>query len=223
MMQRAVLWDMDGVLVEDGEWHYRAWYETLSAAGIPFDRRTFQQTFGMNNAGILEFLLGHRPPADFIQEISERKEARFRDLIRGQVRLASGAREWLERLAGEGFLQAVASSAPQANLEALLAETQAAAFFAAVVSGAGMPGKPDPAVFLEAARRLGVPPACCVVVEDSVAGVVAARRAGMRCLALTTTNPRSALGEADIVVDSLTELCLNDFLGHATPAGRKNA
>lgn len=210
----AALWDMDGVLVEDGEQHYLAWRETLAEVGIILDRRTFQQTFGMNNAGILEFLFGRTPPADFVREISDRKEERFRNLIRGQVQLAPGARVWLERLQAEGFLQAVASSAPQANLEALLTELHVGSFFAAVVSGAEMPGKPDPAVFLEAARRLGVPPARCVVIEDSVAGVEAAKRAGMRCLALTTTNPRSALSQADVIVDSLNQLTLADFLGN---------
>lgn len=215
MTTRAVLWDMDGVLVEDGEQHYLAWRETLAEVGIILDRQTFQRTFGMNNAGILELLLGHTPPADVVQEISERKEERFRNLIRGQVRLAPGARVWLERLQAEGFLQAIASSAPQANLEVLVKELEVGSFFAAVVSGAEIPGKPNPAVFLEAARRLGVPPAGCVVIEDSVAGVEAAKRAGMRCLALTTTNPRSALRQANVVVDSLEQLTLADFLGNS--------
>lgn len=220
MAVRAVLWDMDGVLVDDGEQHYLAWRETLAEAGIALDRPTFRRTFGMNNAGILEFLLGYTPPTDFVQAISARKEERFRSLIRGKVELAPGARAWLERLQAEGFVQAIASSAPQANLEALLAEVDAASYFTAVVSGAEMPGKPDPAVFLEAARRLAVPPARCVVVEDSVAGVEAARRAGMRCLALTTTNARTALSRAHVIVDSLSQLTLADFLGNEEQAAQ---
>ncbi len=213
MQPRAVLWDMDGVLVDDGEQHYRSWLEVLAEAGIAFDCHKFRQTFGMNNVRTLEFLTGQALSADQARAIGERKEARFRELIRGRVQLALGARAWLERLRAAGFLQAIASSAPQANLDALLRELQAGEFFQAVVSGADMPGKPDPQIFLEAARRLGVPPACCVVVEDSVAGVEAARRAGMRCLAVTTTNPRSALHQADVIVDDLRDLTLDDFLG----------
>lgn len=213
MQQRAVLWDMDGVLVDDGEQHYRSWLETLTEVGIPFDRQKFRQTFGMNNARTLEFLLGCTLPPDWIQAISERKEARFRELIRGQVQLAPGARFWLERLREAGCWQAVASSAPQANLDALLEELQIGEFFREVVSGANLPGKPDPQIFLEAARRLGVSPAYCVVVEDSLAGVEAAKRAGMRCLAVTTTNPRTALIQADRIVDDLRDLTLADFLG----------
>lgn len=212
MKKEAVLWDMDGVLVDDGEWHYRAWYETLSEMGIPFDWQRFQQTFGMNNAGILSFLLGYEPKPDVVEEVGNRKEERFRALIRGKVRLALFALRWLERLQSEGLLQAVASSAPQANLDALLDELKVRGFFQAVVSGAQMPGKPDPAVFLEAARRLGVLPGSCVVVEDSVAGLVAAHRAGMKCLAVATTHSPAALREAEVVVKSLGDLRLEDFL-----------
>jgi beta-phosphoglucomutase-like phosphatase (HAD superfamily) len=79
-------------------------------------------------------------------------------------------------------------------------------YFVAEVSAEKMPGKPDPAVFLEAARRVGLPPARCVVVEDAIAGVAAAKRAGMACLAVTTTNPASALAAADQIVDSLAGL-----------------
>jgi len=213
MERRAVLWDMDGVLVDDGEQHYRSWLETLTEEGIAFDRQKFQQTFGMNNRRTLEFLLGYTLPPEWVQEISERKEARFRELIRGQVQLAPGARTWLERLREAGCLQAVASSAPQANLDALIEELQIGEFFQEVVSGANLPGKPDPQIFWETARRLDILPACCVVVEDSLAGVEAAKRAGMRCLAVTTTNPRVALGQADVIVDDLRDLTLADFLG----------
>ncbi len=213
MQRRAVLWDMDGVLVDDGEQHYLSWLETLTEAGVAFDRQKFQQTFGMNNRRTLEFLLGRSLPPEWVQEISERKEARFRELIRGQVQLAPGARTWLGRLREVGWLQAVASSAPQANLDALIEELQIGEFFQEVVSGAHLPGKPDPQIFLETARRLGVPPTCCVVVEDSLAGVEAAKRAGMRCLAVTTTNSRTALAQADVIVDSLQDLTLADFLG----------
>ena len=86
-----------------------------------------------------------------------------------------------------------------------------------VVSAAGMAGKPDPAVFLKAAALIGVPPAQCVVVEDAVVGVQAARRAGMRVIAVTTTHPRESLAAADLVVDSLLELPERAFADLALP------
>ncbi len=207
----GILWDMDGVLVSTGEFHFKAWTVTLSARGIPFTREQFRTTFGMNNTGILQRLLGEKVDADLVAEISAAKEHAFRQAIRGQVQLLPGVLEWLQRLQEWGLRQAIASSAPPANIDALVDELAIRSYFAATVSGADLPGKPDPAVFLEAARRIGVPPESCVVVEDAVAGVEAARRGGMRCIAVTTTNPANELKHADIVVEQLDALSEDAF------------
>lgn len=209
--KRAVLWDMDGVLVDSGELHYQSWLETLTALSIPFDRDKFHLTFGMNNNGILTILLGKPPEADFLEMVSNRKESLFRQLIHGRLQLLPGALEWLSRLQERGTLQAIASSAPQANIETTVEELNIQHYFSALISAYSMPGKPDPAVFLEAARQLGVEPKHCVVVEDAVAGVAAAKDAGMKCIAVSTTHSRSSLSSADIVVDSLEELALSAF------------
>jgi beta-phosphoglucomutase len=209
--KRAVLWDMDGVLVDSGEMHYQSWLETLTALSIPFDRNKFRSTFGMNNTGILTILLGKPPVADFLEMVSDRKEGLFRELIHERLQLLPGALEWLGRLQQSGTLQAVASSAPQANIEATVDELNIRQYFSALISAYSMPGKPDPAVFLEAARQLGVEPEHCVVVEDAVAGVAAAKRAGMKCIAVCTTHPRSALSAADIVANNLEELTPEAF------------
>jgi len=202
----GVLWDMDGVLVDTGELHYISWKQTLDAAGIPFDRDIFRRTFGMNNAGILEVLLGERPDQDLVRKISDQKERIFRDSVPGNVKPLPGVIPWLIRLHQAGAKMAVASSAPYANVEVLVKELQIAPYFQALVSGAELPGKPDPATFLEAARQIDVETSRCVVVEDSIAGVQGAINAGMRCIAVTTTNPREALTKADLIVDSLEDL-----------------
>lgn len=209
--KRAVLWDMDGVLVDSGELHYQSWLETLADLPIPFDRDKFHQTFGMDNTGTLTILMGKPPAADFLEMVSERKENRFRQLIRGHLQLLPGVLKCLSSLQEKGTLQAVASSAPQANIEVIVDELNIRNYFSALISASSMPGKPNPAVFLEAARQLGLEPKHCVVIEDSVAGVAAARYAGMKCIAVTTTHPRSSLSAADIVVDSLEELALSAF------------
>lgn len=202
----GVLWDMDGVLVDTAELHYRSWKRTLDEAGIPFDREVFRETFGMNNAGILEHLLDEKPDPDLLRKISDRKESLFRESVPGNVQLLPGVIAWLVRLHQSGARMAVASSAPHANIETLVKELHIGPYFLALVSGADLPGKPDPATFLEAARQIGVEPARCVVVEDAVAGVQGAIHAGMKSIAVTNTHPRSALSKADIVVDSLEEL-----------------
>ncbi len=206
MINQGVLWDMDGVLVDTGEFHFQAWSETLAEHGIPFNRDRFRSTFGMNNVGILSVLLGRTPAPELLAEISDKKEERFRQAIRGRAQLLPGVLGWLERLAAVGVSQAIASSAPLANIDALVDELGLRAYFRAVASGFDLPGKPNPAVFLTAASMIGVPPERCVVVEDAVAGVEAAKRAGMKAIAVMTTNPAEALKAADLVVERLDAL-----------------
>ena len=204
----AVIWDMDGVLVDTAEFHYQSWHETLAEVGIAYDRDTFRHTFGKNNETILREVMGNRYNLAEALDIGDRKEARFRELIRGQATLLPGVRGLLEALQAAGIPQAIGSSAPMANIEALAGALDLGPFFGAMVSAAEMPGKPDPAVFLEAAKRLKVEPAHCVVVEDAIAGVEAAHRAAMRCTAVTNTHPAGALAAAELVVDSLGEVTL---------------
>ena len=206
MSQLGVLWDMDGVLVDTTEWHYRAWDKIFSEYGVPFDRETFRSIFGMDNTHALEVMLGEGATEERIEEIAERKERLFLELIRGRVEVLPGVRAWLRRLKGQGVPQAVASSAPKANVEQILDELDLHTFFEAVVCSVDAPGKPHPGIFLEAAERIGVPPARCVVIEDAVSGVEAAGRAGMACVAVTTTSPASALSGADVIVNRLDEL-----------------
>jgi len=202
----AILWDMDGVMVDSGEFHYQAWMKILVDYEIPFSRENFRSTFGMNNTGLLAKITGRMLEPALVAEISNRKEAQFRQDVRGNVDLLPGVRDWLQQAQISGLAQAVASSAPQDNINLLLDELDVCHFFKAVVSAELMPGKPDPAVFIEAARRLDIEPANCLVVEDAIAGVEAAHRAKMKCLAVTNTNPADALIKADWIVDSLTRM-----------------
>jgi HAD superfamily hydrolase (TIGR01509 family) len=206
MQNYGVLWDMDGVLVDTGELHFQSWVETLKEYGFEFSREFFVSTFGMNNAGILTRVFGRKPEPELLAEIGDKKEAWFRNAIKGKAQPMAGVVAWLEQLKAWGFRQAVASSAPMANVLAVIDELKLGPYFDALVSASAMPGKPDPAVFLESARRIGVEPARCVVVEDAIAGVQAAKCAGMKCIAVLTTNPASALSEADVIAERLNLL-----------------
>ena len=203
LANKAVLWDMDGVLVDTGDFHFESWQGVLAEKGIPFNRELFRQTFGMNNADMVTALLGRTPAEGLVDEIGATKEVLFRQRVRGRVKLLAGAAEWLEWLQTQHVRQAVASSAPCENIDALVDELGIRRYFQALVSGTGMPGKPDPAVFLAAARLLEAPPTACLVIEDSLAGVKAAKRAGMKCLAITTTNPPEQLAQADWIIAGL--------------------
>ena len=207
----AVIFDMDGVLVDTGEFHFQAWSRALSEHGIPLTSEQFRATFGMNNATILAVILGQTPTPELLIKISDRKEQLFRQAVRGRVQPLPGVQVWLERLEAAGVRQAIASSAPPANIDALVDELDLRTYFDVIVSGSELPGKPDPALFLKAARLIGVLPKRCVVVEDAVVGVEAARRAGMKCVAITTTNPAHTLKGADVIVERLDALPLDTF------------
>lgn len=209
----AVLWDMDGTLADTAELHYLTWKHALAEVGLELTPEKFTATFGMNNLGILEVLLGKTPPPELVDFISEKKEGEYRRLLRGNIKLLPGVRDWLKWLHDHHIRQAVASSAPPENINVFVDELDVRSYFDALVSGFDMPGKPNPKIFLLAAERLGVEPARCLVIEDAIAGVEAARRAGMSCLAVTTTNPREALCHACQVVDTLDQIQPSEVIG----------
>jgi len=207
----GVLWDMDGVLVDTTEFHYRSWKQVLAEEGISLDWGRFQAVFGRNNADTLALFLGRPVDAELVKMVGGGKEVLFRQMIRGHVEALPGVRLWLERLRSLGARQVVASSAPQENIDFLVDELGLRPYFVALLEGHSLPGKPDPTLFLQAAGILGLPPESCIVIEDSLAGVEAARRAGMKCIAVATTNPAKALAGADLVVERLDQLQIVDF------------
>ena len=208
----AVLWDMDGVLVDTGDFHYESWKETFDKIEVPFNREDFRKTFGMNNAGILEWVFGRKPDLEEVSRISDKKESLFRELVKGKAELLPGVLLWLKQFQDWGVKQAITSSAPPKNIEALVAELKIEEFFDAIVSGFDLPGKPNPDVFLKAANILQVRPENCIVIEDAIAGVEGANKAGMKCIAVTTTNPATVLEKADHIFDNLGKMNGDDFL-----------
>jgi len=208
-MTGAVLWDLDGTLLDSEEYHWQSWRDTMAALGHPITRDQFLATFGLRNDEILPRWLGTGATLEDIARISFEKEELYRKLLReGGVGPLPGAADWVRKLHAEGWKQAIASSAPRKNVDVVLQVLGLASFFQAVVSAEDVTqGKPDPQVFLIAAERLGVQPACCIVVEDAPAGVEAARRAGMRSIGVR----RDGTLSADVVVKSLADLSAQAF------------
>jgi beta-phosphoglucomutase len=199
----GVLWDLDGTLVDSAGHHWVAWRETLAAEGRAVEPKDFADSFGKRNDEILRELFGAAIAPDWIERVSEVKEQAYRQRLDEQgLEPLPGAFEWLGRLHEAGWKQALASSAPRPNIDAAFRVLGLEHFLEAVVSADEVGrGKPDPAVFLEAARRLGLAPGRCVVVEDAPAGLEAARRAGMASIGVLSSH-HAAL-QADVVVPSL--------------------
>jgi beta-phosphoglucomutase len=211
---RAVIWDVDGVLLDSAEQHRLAWHRLAANQGVAYTDADFWSTFGMRNADIIPRYFGGDLTAAQIQALGDRKEAYYRDSLRQSAAALPGARELVAALHASGYRQALGSSAPMENLDLIVELLGLRAHLQAVISGEHVPrGKPAPDIFLAAAAALDVAPARCVVIEDAPAGVAAALAGGMRCLAVRRAGQRDAPGldAADIVVDSLSHASVSTF------------
>ncbi len=208
----AIIWDMDGILADTAPYHLAAWKAAFKKRGYEFTGEDFKGTFGQRNDFIIMDFLGEDVPEKEMADISREKEPLFRDSIRAGLKPLPGAMELIKSLKDNRSPMALASSAPAANIELVIKTLGIENVFQATASDNDViKGKPDPQVFLLAAERLGVRPESCVVIEDAVAGVKAAKRAGMSCLAVTNTHPAVSLKEADVIVDTLEEVTVNDL------------
>jgi beta-phosphoglucomutase family hydrolase len=203
MSSKALIWDLDGVIADTALFHFRAWQRVAGDRGIAFTDADFRQTFGKRNPEIIAEKFGQVPPQE-ADEIARTKEAIFRRIAKQSIKPFPGVLSLLLSVRAAGWSTALASSTPPENIRLILASLEISGLFDAVVSSADVErGKPDPEGFLLAAERLGVAPDDCVVIEDAVAGVAAAKNAGMKCIAVTNTHPAEKLAEADKVVDTL--------------------
>jgi beta-phosphoglucomutase len=210
-MSFAVIWDVDGTLVDTADMHYQAWTVLAQELNRPFSRADFNATFGWRNPEVLRKVWGDHFTEQEIADLGARKEVLYRAAAENGVALLPGARKLLETLHAAGFKQAVGSSAPRANVDLILRLTKTAPYLEAVVSMEDTQrGKPDPQVFLMGAAKLAVEPRCCLVMEDAVAGVQAAKAGGMRCVAVRFVghHPEEKLkaAGADLVVASLEQV-----------------
>lgn len=206
-MIRGVIFDLDGVLVHTDELHYRAWKALAGRLGLPFTREQGDRCRGISRMGSLEILLegSGRTYTDqeklrMAEEKNDSYRAQLRQLTPGDV--PEGTAETLEELRRRGYRLALASSSKNAGL--ILARTGLDALLDQVVDGNQITrSKPDPEVFLRAARLLELPPADCAGVDDALAGVESARAAGMTAAAI---GPAAQAGAGDWNLEGLARL-----------------
>jgi beta-phosphoglucomutase len=211
MTDAGIIWDVDGTLVDTAELHFGAWERLAAEIDKPFTRADFAATFGRRNPEIIRSLFGEHHTDTDVADLGERKELYYRAEAGKGVSLLPGVLLLLEAFAAAELPQAIGSSAPRANLEMILDLTGSRRYFRAVVAMEDTTrGKPDPQVFLTAAAKLGASPSRCVVFEDAVAGVAAAKAGGMKCVAVRFVghHPAQSLRDAgaDVVVESLEDL-----------------
>lgn len=204
--RRAVIWDLDGVILDSADEHRRAWHRLAEDEGIVFTDADFWATFGKRNNDIIPHYW-NVTSAKHLQELADRKETYFREFVRETAAFLPGAEELMRGLHEAGFAQALASSTPVVNIKLISELLGLERYLEAFVSGETVErGKPAPDIFLRAAQELRVPANMSVVMEDAIAGVQAAHAAGMRCIAVAGERDLPGLRAADLMVKDLTEV-----------------
>ena len=206
----AVLWDLDGVIADTADFHYRAWKDIFLEYGFDFKKEDFMQFFGRRHDTIIRFGLGDDISPEEFDSITGRKQRLYRRLIAEHITPLPGAVELITELNKQHIPTAIASSAPFDNITVITDGLGITDRFQAIASGLEVTeSKPDPEVFLLAAGKLGVEPGRCVVFEDAIAGVTAAKSAGMKCVAVTNSHPAAKLDDADLIVDTLEDVSID--------------
>lgn len=209
-----VIFDMDGVLADTGTIHFESWVKMAREdAGVQYTNEFFEETFGQQSIPITRKLVGNEVEQALVEKWANLKEKYYREMVKDKLMPLPGAIELIRDLKKKNIKLAVGSSGPLKNVELLLTSLKIKHYFDVVITAEDVKnGKPAPDVFLLAANRLHLKPEDCIVIEDAPVGIEAAKRAGMKSIALTTTHKKEELFQADIVVEDLTYIHKDDIL-----------
>lgn len=213
-MPRAILFDFNGVIVNDEPQHCDALIATLATYDYPLDRDTYYREYlGFDDRECFRYTferMGRQLTSTLLSEAIERKALKYEAAIRASMELVPGAAEFVRMAAAEGFRMVIVSGALRREIELVLGEAGLRQHFEAIVASEDVDAcKPDPQGFRKGLAALRLPARDCVVIEDSRPGMLAARAAGLRCAMLTTSHPANELRDGDVV--------WTDLVGH-TPA-----
>ncbi|MFC5478187.1 HAD family hydrolase [Massilia suwonensis] len=216
MAKRALIFDMDGTIVDNMAFHTQSWITFFERRGRAIDAdEFFRTTAGRQGKEIIRSHMGEHLDDDEVAVLNHEKEAVYRELYAPHLKAVAGFEDLIADARSQGIALAVGTAAPPANVEFTLDGLDLRRHFETIVGATDVPrGKPHPDVFLEAAKRCGAEPADCIVFEDAPLGVEAARRAGMRVVVITTTLPREAFAEFDnviAIVDDFESLSLESL------------
>jgi len=211
----AFIFDLDGVIADTGDLHEKAWFAYCDKYDIHITSELFRRKlFGRSNKETFKILLNREISDGELTELVNEKEALYRRLAKGNLSPTPGLQEFLEEALAKNIPMCVASSAPRINVEFTMQETGTEKFFTHITSAEEVNrSKPDPEIFLLAAKKLGYPPEKCLVFEDSFAGIEAAQNAGMKLITVATTHKREELPQGFRCIETFSELHLEDVAG----------
>lgn len=203
----AVIFDMDGVIIDSNPFHKISLRQFCAHHGYHLtDEELLNKIYGRTNNDWIRNLFGDLPK-EKILELGEEKEALFRDLYKKEIKPLAGLENFLKLLDAQKITKAIGTSAPRSNVDFCLAATHLQKYFETILEQSDVEhGKPNPEIYLKVANRIGFDPTKCIVFEDSLSGVEAAQKAGAKVVGVTTTHTRSELAHTDFVIDDFTGL-----------------
>lgn len=203
---------MDGVLADTGPIHFESWVKLAEEIGVEFKKNMFEQTFGQQSTTITRKLVGSEVDQVLVEKWANLKERYYREMIKVKIAPLPGVIRIINELKSKQFKLAIGSSGPPKNVDLLLNQLKIKAYFDVIITAAEVKrGKPEPDVFLITAEKLKIKPENCIVIEDAPVGIEAAKRAGMTSIALTTTHNKEELIDANLIVNNLSEVKINDI------------
>ncbi len=207
----AFIFDMDGVLADNSDFHVQAWTDYSRQYGRELTIDDIKSRLGFNNREYMRFVLDREPTDAEVLKSTIEKEALYRELYHPHLVTPPGLVALLEYARREGIVCGVATSAPEVNVRFVLDGLKIRPYFKEIVDASCVKNcKPDPEIYLLASQRLGVPPAECIVFEDAIAGIQAGNAAGMRVVAITTSYPGAVLAgyQPAAVISSFSDLAV---------------
>ena len=199
-----LLFDMDGVLVDNHSYHVQAWNEFCSRYHKHLNKEEFDRHVnGRTVQEVVTYLFGPEIPQEKILQYSNEKEEVYRSLYRPHIKPVAGLLNFLQKCREEDIPTAVATSAPTINMDFTLDTLELKQYFSVLKDSSGIErGKPEPEIYLKTAEALKAPQENCVVFEDSLSGIQAGKAAGMKVVALMTTHTEAELleSEADLLI-----------------------
>ena len=212
-MKIGLIFDMDGVIVDNHEFHYKTWQALCKDFGKPMDAEQYKENLnGRTLDQIVQFIFDEPISESRVRELGERKEALYRKIYQPFIRPLPGLHRFLDKAHAKGVPMVVGTSAPKENVYFTMNGTGLGHYFKAVLDErAVLNGKPDPEIYLKCAEKIGLPNAHCVVFEDAPSGIKAGKAAGSKVIGLATSYSRSEL-DADFIIDDFSDLSLEQII-----------
>ncbi len=206
MRWEAIIFDLDGTLAASEPLHMEAWFSVLEPLGLKFEPSWFDQWIGMSDRKLAQYVKTEYHPGPAVEELQTRKRKAYHALARDKAKLYPGVEKGLQFLQ-DHFLLGLASSSSKEDASGVFSNTQVDRFFKAIVLSDDVDHlKPAPDCYLLAAEKLSVEPDHCLAIEDSPAGVEAAKSAGMTVYAVGSSKTPEQLALADQVFPTIEQV-----------------